>query len=753
MRIVSHLSDIIQTVDRNPATILVAPTGVGKSTIVPGTLARLNLSRELTKKGVFVSVPTRTSARSLKLYMQKIFPQISIGSAAEGNVEYSNKTDLVYATSGHLHKKMLNAFIRAKDTGKDPVIDFCNTLIVDESHTGSIDNTVIISLWYYAYNKKYKVPKLILISATPTPMKLHPRPALYEVPVPQSYPVDIVYLESPSGNRAKGKQLPKDRDIMVQAEKTILSIVDDKGHRGDVLVFVAGSGDVENLIKKLNVAKVNEAAVVVGAYSAMKKEDMDLIYDDPPEGKFKIIIATNIAESSITIEGLTVVVDTLLEKRSGSTKSGGKRLTTEFISKDSAAQRKGRVGRTQAGKCYRLLTEEQYTSLDDHKLAEIERVPIHEVVMELMVANLNPIDVIKGIDISKVRSSITTLNKLGMIEQKQVTEMGRFSTRVPLNVNNASMLYRWIESGSALFPGVVVSGIIDSYGPSYFYIPRRERDQNASQYRSFITTYAAEVSEPHLGHTEVHTYINLWNDFAIELGKDIIEVIKHGRVPFKLVGKTKEWSNLNRVNWKKFSELILIISQTYNGCVRYLRDTKLENVTTIGLFDADKSMEKMGPLLAKSYPSSKVKNIGGSTYQNTSSGEVFSYDTRVPLSAMDREKFPPPELLTLNTFQFIDHSGRAKDIISLAIPFDASKMVEEPEVPKRATSSSEVPKYRHPRSSERVAGPSRPGSAASVPSPSGSSRSGSRTTRSGRGGNRGRGTLREESSRRYQSRR
>jgi len=168
------------------------------------------------------------------------------------------------------------------------------------------------------------------------------------------------------------------------------------------------------------------------AYSTLDSEELHLIHSPSPNGERKIIIATNIAESSITIEGLGVVIDCMQCKEAVASASGAIRLETVQITKSSSQQRLGRVGRTSPGICYRLISQNDYEKLESHRQPEIERIPLHNTVMEFLKFNIDPIDQ------HRVAESIQLLTRLGMLEEKGgmqiVTACGNFAPTVPLGV-------------------------------------------------------------------------------------------------------------------------------------------------------------------------------------------------------------------------------------------------------------------------------------------------------------------------------
>src|SRR5690606_5428832 len=136
-----------------------------------------------------------------------------------------------------------------------------------------------------------------------------------------------------------------------------------------------GSAEVESVTASLQEllkdAIPGKTATIIPAFGALKQEDIAMIYKQTAPTERKIVIATNIAEMSITITDVGHVIDTMVEKRAETSQSGGFRLSTHYISKDSAKQRAGRTGRTRSGICYRLSTQERYESLEEHRPPEI----------------------------------------------------------------------------------------------------------------------------------------------------------------------------------------------------------------------------------------------------------------------------------------------------------------------------------------------------------------------------------------------
>ena len=213
-----YLPGILSMVNDNLVTQVTAATGSGKSIHVLKALAETGLR-------VFSSVPTRISATSLSSYLKTLSPGISIGHAAEGNRMYTKDTQVVYATSGHVRRKILGYFSRG--LSKRYGLSFTDVLVLDETHSGSMDNTVILSLWMEAHRKGFKVPKLLLLSATPTDLEVTPAPAVCTVPIPTPFPVDVIYDPPDS-----------DEELYAHAVEVTVAMHNNPNVSGNFLIFV-----------------------------------------------------------------------------------------------------------------------------------------------------------------------------------------------------------------------------------------------------------------------------------------------------------------------------------------------------------------------------------------------------------------------------------------------------------------------------------------------------------------------------------
>lgn len=156
--------------------------------------------------------------------------------------------------------------------------------------------------------------------------------------------------------------------------------------RGDVLMFLSGVNEISTVVEAAKLyAEVTKRWIVLPLHSMLSIDDQDKAFDYAPEGIRKCIVATNIAETSITIDGIRFVVDSgKVKEMAYDTTSKLQRLKEFWISKASAEQRKGRAGRTGPGVCYRIFSESEYDELQPYSTPEIQRVPLDSLLLQMI---------------------------------------------------------------------------------------------------------------------------------------------------------------------------------------------------------------------------------------------------------------------------------------------------------------------------------------------------------------------------------
>jgi HrpA-like RNA helicase len=644
-------------VSENNITIINIATGSGKSIGIPSIIAQ-------TGTRIFVSVPTVNAALSLASFQRQATEGISIGTAVEGDIKYNNDTLIVYATAGHIRRKMLSSF---RD-GKAQDIDFCDVLMVDEVHSGTVDNYVILSLWKEAFRQGVVVPRLILSSATLSLLtkQMFPDAKMFEVEF-ESLPVDIRYY---------GKQFNlDDQKIYSETAAVVMNLIRNSSVEdiGNILVFAPGSSEVNDIIT--NLQKLLDASeknirkndiLIIPAYGSLSQEEIQQIYKPLNKGQIKVIVATNIAESAITIDDLGAVVDTMTEKRLETSSSNGLRLSLHYESKASAKQRSGRTGRMRSGIVYRMTTEDFYESLEENRPEEITQIPIYSVIMEIRNVGLNPLQLFPDINPELIDSTNTLLLRLEMLEKDEdnyrITEKGQFVAELPLSVRNGSIVWDWKETtDKPLFPAVCATCLVDSFGPSYFYFPKRMINEPENDYVKRLETIKIKYFNKFKGETEIETFLNMFIDLLKQLGG-----LKNDK---QAIAK---WSSENSCNNKKIKELVSNVIRT-SQTLRKIGYTVQE-----GLFNAQNVAAVFRPILDAVYGDSVLKLNGDprKLMYVDRRGKEYKLDLRHSVSSFSIDN-APNRLISIISVEIGTKTGRYIRMINLFDPVPKKEKKEE----------------------------------------------------------------------------
>lgn len=635
-----HLKAIYDLIATNNALEVVAPTGTGKSVLLPATVARAG-------NRVLVSVPTRTSAISLANAVQnQLLPELRVGYAAEGTITYDDRSDLIYATSGHVRRLMLSHFTGgvARPWTGPPI------LFLDEVHSGSVDNSIIMSLWSEATAQKVPFPRLVLITATPVMTELRYQPRNYTVEVPQ-FTVQVEYTRDYRESEVY--------DAMIRRVVQLHSTAAINDH---ILLFAAGTGDVTTIVDRLTSAKL-AGAKVMGVYGSMTSAESSKIYEQAPPETRKIIVATNVAESSITVSDLTYVLDSMLEKRAGTSSSGGESLTTHYISKKSADQRKGRTGRTRNGKCIRYISEAHYEELESERPPEIQLVPIYNEMTELYGAGLDPSRILTGVEPSKVEAARALLLQCGLLQQVesptgeiklQVTQLGDFASRLRLGVRLAAFLWHWVVASYPIFPGIVIASLINSEPHNFFTRPPRDRNLNHSDYEKLVHEHRERYYKEFTGTTQLATCLKLWDSLTKETGGRFL-----GTTYDTYDRELSDWCNQHSISFRPIKELLGVVTSTMSYFTRNGMDVQ------VSTFDAEQFGMASIPLLYNYYADRLMTNQGRGRLID-SRGTTYNVEQRgVPSMGLDNVQY----VIALLTIEISD-SRHTSHIASLVVPIN-----------------------------------------------------------------------------------
>jgi ATP-dependent helicase HrpB len=423
-KIALPVTDIIPEVREKLAAantlIVTAPPGAGKSTLLP--LALLE-EKWLENKKIIMLEPRRLAARTIATRMASLLEEEvgeTIGFRIRFESRVSEKTKLEVVTEGILTRMLQN----------DNALENVAMVIFDEFHERNLHADIALALCREAQQVLRPDLRIMIMSAT---LNMTELPVLLKAPVSESkgrqYPVDIIHT-----NDADEKLLPE------LTASIVLRAVNEQ--KGDILVFLPGEGEIKKCAEILD-QKLPDVSIHP-LYGQLPQHEQFAAIMPNKYGKRKIVLATSIAETSLTIEGITTVVDCGFARTSRfDAASGLSRLETIRISKDSADQRAGRAGRLSAGVCYRMWTLATHERLALHRVPEIMEADLASLVLDMAhwgVKDISHLTWLTSPPKIALQRATETLEQLNAIESGPITEHGKKIHKLACHPRLAHML-------------------------------------------------------------------------------------------------------------------------------------------------------------------------------------------------------------------------------------------------------------------------------------------------------------------------
>ena len=413
------LPELKAKLKENRIVILQAPPGAGKSTVLPIELLKEDW---LTGKKMLMMEPRRLAARSVATRMAYLLDE-EIGKTVGFQVRFENftnaSTKIDVLTEGILTRKLQS----------DNSLEGVGLVIFDEFHERSLHADLALALCLQAQQLLRDDLRILIMSATLESEKLS---VLLQAPVVTSlgkqFPVRLHYINPDKEDRTAASIVRVIRKVITE-------------QKGDILAFLPGAGEIRQ-VQELLEAQSGFAVLPLYGDLSFKQQQEALV--PHPQGLRKVVLATSIAETSLTIEGITTVVDSgysrmpKFDPRSGLTK-----LETIRVTKDAADQRAGRAGRLGPGICYRLWSESIHLNLQPSRQPEILEADLASLILELAnwgIQNVNELTWITPPPIGAVSQAKELLNQLEALAGDKITARGKEILKLPTHPRLAHML-------------------------------------------------------------------------------------------------------------------------------------------------------------------------------------------------------------------------------------------------------------------------------------------------------------------------
>ena len=497
---------IVDACRDNLSVIIRGATGSGKSTQVPQYIAEMLKLRQIPGRKVICTQPRKVAAEALAARVSEEWDRhhskdklgLTVGYSVGGMKKCSRSTIIEYQTEGTLLGSLLQSSAPGKvsitledegneDEGEEKIegqqgggkkraelirnpLSNVGAIILDEAHERSVTLDVIVGILLEGQRDgRWPTLRIIVTSAT-LDVELFSR-YLGGVPIVEipgrMYSVDVIYRPLRDADYVRAAVL---QAFEIHTGTPINS--------GDILVFLTGEAEclkaVESLAQNLHKTGEGKRSKVLPLYGRQLREEQELVFTPPSSTCRKIIFSTDIAETSLTIDGVRHVVDTGMSKE---TVYDAKRnvtvLETSQISKSSATQRKGRAGRTCPGTCYKLYTEDQEKHMRATQIAEVLSKPLDQTVITVRAMGIDPLTFnwLEAPSHEALAAAEKDLVYLGAIDGSTgtLTDIGKLSAKLQIEPSLARLLYFGCKDGAGE-SAAALAGLL-SVGSAIFWRP------------------------------------------------------------------------------------------------------------------------------------------------------------------------------------------------------------------------------------------------------------------------------------------
>ncbi|XP_041981061.1 probable ATP-dependent RNA helicase DHX34 [Aricia agestis] len=431
--VASYREEIVAAVKNEKVVIVAGDTGCGKSTQVPQYLhvaGYQNIGCTQPRRIACISLSKRVAYEMLTQFESKVGYQIRFEKSKTAD------TKICFLTEGLLLRQMSSENLPEYDV-----------IILDEIHERHLMGDFLLGILKCLIHTRSDI-KLVLMSATINIQLFKDyfaseSPAVIQVPG-RLFPIQLNYKPI----LIEDKPTRDDR-LDPQPYVQLLQLIDSKypcEERGDLLIFMSGVQEITAICDAAQqYAEKTKRWIVLPLHSGLSLAEQDKVFDYPPEGVRKCIVSTNIAETSVTIDGIRFVADSgKVKEMSYDSSSKMQKLKEYWISKASADQRMGRAGRTGPGVCYRIYSEQQYTDFDDFSTPEVSRVPLASLLLLMSSLGVNDVRRFPFVDAppeQAIEDAIMELKQHGALtSNEKLTALGKTLSNLPVEVSLAKAL-------------------------------------------------------------------------------------------------------------------------------------------------------------------------------------------------------------------------------------------------------------------------------------------------------------------------
>lgn len=488
-----------RTLNMHDRIVLIAQTGSGKSSDAP-MLAYESLIKDDPNAQIIVAQPTRLAARELAKYVGSKVGRNNVGYRYKGENTTTDDTRITYTVDASL----LN------EISSDPLLRKYRVVVLDERHMRTAVQDVLLADLKKAQDQRRKaglMPLKVIVASGTLDKQAHldylPGSVAFEVPG-RLFPVVPHYSDHEID----------EEDLPAEAAKKAAEIIEERRKKGvkigKILIFMKGKRPIDDTIREL---RQNEVTRRIRHISLMggeqKSADQDRIYDDEEQ----IIVSTNVAEQSLTVPGVTVVIDSgLMNVMMRDPQTGLMSLQTIFHTKSNMTQRAGRAGRLEHGEVYYLFTKGQADARPEFLQPEILRTDLTEIVLKLKRRGLTDISTFDFMDKptkESIDSAIDTLKKLGALdssgnitrgERAEELGIGEEMEEMPMDPHFARMLIEAKKHGCVEAVSILI-GFMSNKRRVFAFNPNREDFEK--KYDRFIDK-----------DSDFITLLRIWNDYV-----------------------------------------------------------------------------------------------------------------------------------------------------------------------------------------------------------------------------------------------